>query len=170
VTFEAARPATAADLDRLDELAELANAELGGQRGGRLWAVRDARLAPYHDAFAALVGAPDALVLAGTFDEVVVGFAAVELEPLRDGTILALLRDIYVEPPARGVGVGEALIEAVLAWCEARGCRGIDSLVLPGNRESKNFFERFGLTARAIVVHRPLGRHAHAPEADGAPA
>jgi hypothetical protein len=32
----------------------------------------------------------------------------------------------------------------------------VDALVLPGHREGKNFFERFGLTARAIVVHREL--------------
>ena len=28
--------------------------------------------------------------------------------------------------------------------------------VLPGMRDSKNFFETFGLVARAIVVHRSL--------------
>ena len=54
------------------------------------------------------------------------------------------------------MGVGEAMMELVLAWCDERGCRGVDSLALPGDRETKNFFERFGLTARAIVVHRAL--------------
>lgn len=39
----------------------------------------------------------------------------------------------------------------------AAGCLGIDALALPGNRETKNFFEASGLTARAIVVHRSLG-------------
>jgi len=29
-------------------------------------------------------------------------------------------------------------------------------VVLPGNREGKNFFERFGLVARAIHVYRAL--------------
>jgi hypothetical protein len=36
------------------------------------------------------------------------------------------------------------------------GCVGIDALALPGNRQTKNFFESFGFTARAIVVHRRL--------------
>jgi len=44
----------------------------------------------------------------------------------------------------------------VLDWCRAHDCRGIDAAALPGNRALKNFFERFGLTARAIVVHRAL--------------
>jgi hypothetical protein len=48
-------------------------------------------------------------------------------------------------------------MDAIVAWAEAAGCVGIDSLALPGNRETKNFFETFGLVARAIVVHRPLG-------------
>jgi hypothetical protein len=49
-------------------------------------------------------------------------------------------------------------MEAVLAWCDERGCFGVDALALPGNRETKNFFESFGLVARAIVVHRRLDR------------
>jgi hypothetical protein len=47
-------------------------------------------------------------------------------------------------------------MEAVLAWAGERGCVGVDALALPGSRETKNFFESFGLVARAIVVHRDL--------------
>ena len=39
---------------------------------------------------------------------------------------------------------------------EPRAAAGIDGFALPGDRETKNFFERFGLTARAILVHRSL--------------
>ena len=45
-------------------------------------------------------------------------------------------------------------MDLLVAWAHERGCVGIDALRLPGNRDTKNFFERFGLTARAIVVHR----------------
>jgi hypothetical protein len=54
------------------------------------------------------------------------------------------------------VGVGEAVMDHLVAWCRAQGCFGVDSLALPGDRQTKNFFESFGLVARAIVVHRPL--------------
>ena len=47
-------------------------------------------------------------------------------------------------------------MQALVDWCAARGCFGVDSLALPGDRHSKNFFESFGLVARAIIVHRPL--------------
>ena len=43
---------------------------------------------------------------------------------------------------------------------------GIDALALPGDRETKNFFETFGLKARAIVVHRSL-RPTELPQVPG---
>ena len=49
-----------------------------------------------------------------------------------------------------------AMMEALVAWCRAQGCFGVDSIALPGDRHTKNFFESFGLVARAIVVHRSL--------------
>jgi GNAT superfamily N-acetyltransferase len=170
VILEEARVARRGDVPRIAELARAAAIELSGLRGGGMWAQREARTQPVDASLAALVDDPDALVLVGSFDGAVVGFATVRLEVLRDGSNLAVLDEIYVEPEGRGVGVGEALMDAVLAWCGARGCRGIDSLALPGDRDTKNFFERFGLTARAIIVHRGLGPYARPKRSDGDPA
>jgi GNAT superfamily N-acetyltransferase len=154
--IEAARPAVREEVDQLAELVARGQAELTGRRGGPLWAQRDAVHPLDAAALAVLVTDPDALVLVGTFDDVVVGYAIVQLERLRDGTTLAVIDGLYVEPAARGVGVGEAVMDAVVTWSESKGCRGIDGFALPGDRETKNFFERFGLTARAILVHRSL--------------
>jgi GNAT superfamily N-acetyltransferase len=59
-----------------------------------------------------------------------------------------------VEPEARGVSVGETMKDMLVAFCDERGCIGIDALALPGHRAAKNFFETAGFTARAIVMHR----------------
>ena len=75
---------------------------------------------------------------------------------LADGTALGAIVDLYVEAEVREVGIGEALMGAVVAWCDERGCIGIDGWALPGDRETKNFFETFGFTARGIVVHHRL--------------
>jgi GNAT superfamily N-acetyltransferase len=75
---------------------------------------------------------------------------------LRTGAILGVVTDIYVEPEGRAVGLGEALIDQIIGWCKAAGCVGIDAWALPGNRETKNFFETFGFTARALIPHRKL--------------
>ena len=45
------------------------------------------------------------------------------------------------------------MIERVLAWCRDRQCVGVDAVALPGHRATKNFFEEFGFTARALVMH-----------------
>jgi GNAT superfamily N-acetyltransferase len=105
---------------------------------------------------AALLDVPGACVVVGLLDEVVLGYATVAEETLVDGSLLAVLGSLYVDPGAREVGVGEAMMDLVLAWSGGRGCRGIDARALPGDRATKNFFERYGLTARAIVVHRVL--------------
>lgn len=154
--MEGARLATEADVPRLVDLAAEAAVALQEQRGGPLWTLREGRLEPFDAGFVTALGAEDHHLLVGTIDGVVVGFAAAHHEQLRDGSRHAVVDEIFVEPPARGVGVGEALMDDVLAWSRAEGCAGVDSVALPGDRETKNFFERFGLTARAIVVHRRL--------------
>ncbi|MBK9178224.1 MAG: GNAT family N-acetyltransferase [Acidimicrobiales bacterium] len=154
--MEAARPATPDDLDRLAALAEAGRAELAPTRGGAVWAAREARARPVERSLASAITDPDQLAAVGTIDGTVVGYAVTRLEQLQDGTTLGVIDDLFVEPGAREVGVGEALIDEVIAWCRDRGCRGIDGLALPGNRDTKNFFETFGFTARAIVVHRRL--------------
>jgi GNAT superfamily N-acetyltransferase len=153
---EAARPATGDDVPRLAELVAEAVAEQAEARGGRIWSAREARAVPAGASLAALVDDPGALVLAGTIDDWVVGYAVAVTEELRTGERLGIVTDVYVEPGCREVGVGEALLDRVVAWCEEAGCVGIDALALPGNRQTKNFFESFGFTARAIVVHRRL--------------
>jgi ribosomal protein S18 acetylase RimI-like enzyme len=153
---EGCRPATPDDLPRIVELARLLRHELLPMKGGALWSNREALAEPLDDAYAALLGRDDALVVVGTVDEAVVGFGLVTLERLRTGETLGVISDLFVEPDARAVGVGESMADELVAFCAARGCTGIDALALPGHRAAKNFFEDSGFTARAIVMHRIL--------------
>ena len=158
--MEGARPATTDDLARIADLVAEALAEQAPLRGGGVFTAREARALPAEASLADALADDRQLLVAGTIDDTVIGYAAVHLEDLRTGTTLGVIDDIYVEDGARGVGVGEAMIDLVLAWCRARGCSGVDAMALPGNRETKNFFETFGFTARAIVVHRSLAGEA----------
>jgi GNAT superfamily N-acetyltransferase len=153
---EGSRPATVEDVPRIAELAELARHELTPMKGGALWATREAIAAPFENAYSALLEREDALVVVGTVDDTVIGFGVVTLEQLRNGDTLGIVSDLFVEPDARAVGVGEAMAEALVAFCTEHGCVGIDALALPGHRAAKNFFEESGFTARALVMHRPL--------------
>lgn len=156
--MEGSRPATIEDLPRIVELARLLRHELVPMKGGSLWSNREALGEPLDTAYAQLLDRGDALVIVGTVDETVVGFGVVTLETLRSGDTLGVISDLFVEPDARAVGVGESMADALVSFCASRECVGIDTLALPGHRAAKNFFEESGFTARAIVMHRSLER------------
>jgi GNAT superfamily N-acetyltransferase len=153
---EAWRAATEDDLARLAELADAAVTELRAGRGGEVWARHAARRPPYDAGLLSELHDPDHLVIAGTVDDLVMGYGVARVEVLADGGRLGIVSDLYTEAGARELGLGEAMMGALVDWCAERGCFGVDSLALPGDRHTKNFFESFGLVARAIIVHRPL--------------
>lgn len=142
----------------IEALLEHAVAELEPQRGGWMWSRREARPRPAGEQLRSVLGHPDHLMIVGTIDGVVVGYSTLSCSVLHDGALLATVEDIYVLPDARGVGVGEAMLDLGLGWADRRGCVAVDALALPGDRDTKNFFETFGLVARAIIVHRRLDR------------
>ncbi len=158
--MEAVRTATADDVAILADLAAAALDEQREARGGELLARRDSRPRPADAWLADAIADRHHRVLVGGIqvdDELVpVGYAVAHTEELRDGGRLAVVDELFVEPAARGVAVGEALMDDLLDWARREGCFGIDAVALPGNRATKNFFERFGLTARALVVHKRL--------------
>jgi GNAT superfamily N-acetyltransferase len=140
------RPATPEDDDRLRALQAMAIAEQVDGRGGYVWSEREALRVPPGESH----------TIVGEIDGTVMGYASVGLDTLADGKPLGVVTAIFVEPGAREVAVGEAMLDDVIAWCSSKGCVGIDAHALPGNRETKNFFETFGFTARLLVVHRKL--------------
>jgi GNAT superfamily N-acetyltransferase len=158
---EGARTATDDDLGELVRLAKDGVTAMRDQRGGALWLAHLADDRVEDDGFRALLADEAHEVVLGTLDDVAVGYAVAERTEIRSprtGEVvpLAVIRQLYVEPGARAVGVGEALVEHRLDWARAAGCTGIEGFALPGDRDTKNLFERFGLVARAILVHRSL--------------
>jgi GNAT superfamily N-acetyltransferase len=126
------------------------------QKGGVVWARREGRQKPFEPELARAIEASDHAVLVGLLGDAVMGYGVAHLEVLADGGRLGVVDDLYVDAGAREVGLGEALMNDLVQWCRDQGCFGVDSLALPGDRSTKNFFESFGLVARAIVVHRRL--------------
>lgn len=152
--MEHARPADPSELDLVGELWSDAVAELDGQRGGSLLAGS----LTHDDLPADLLAAqqdPDRLVVIGLIDAVPVGFAYARCDRSRHDAVGAI-EVIYVQPPARQVGVAEAMVAVVNDWSVERGCVGVDAPALPGSRPAKSFFEDNGFTARLIVMHHPL--------------
>jgi GNAT superfamily N-acetyltransferase len=96
-------------------------------------------------------GPAESTVQVGEFQDVVVGLAVATTSG-PSGRIECC----YVEEAARGVGVGTALMESMVAWCTERGCRDIDAVALPGDRLTKQRLEAAGFSARLLVLNRPL--------------
>lgn len=151
-----ARPATAADLPALASLATAAVEELTPHRGGAVWRRQLARPLPPDTSLQVDLDDPATHVVVGTIDGTPVGYGVLRVDEMRDGSRLGIISDLFTLEGAREVGVGEDVMGALIAWAGEQGCFGVDSLALPGDRETKNFFESFGLVARAIVVHRPI--------------
>jgi len=147
---------TSADVDVVSVLAGMARELVAPERGGALMVAREAgpvRPAAWlGDTAGSRRGA-----WVGTIDDTVIGFGFGRVEELADGRPLGVIDELFVEPGARGIGVGEALLEALVEWFDAEGCIGVDALALPGDRATKNFFEGSGFTARLLVMHRRPG-------------
>ena len=62
----------------------------------------------------------------------------------------------HVEKEFRGVGVGDHLMDAFLGAARDAGVSRVGGEALPGDRATKNLFERNGLVARLILVERNL--------------
>jgi GNAT superfamily N-acetyltransferase len=144
---EVVRAAEFADATQLHDLEIQARHALIEQRGG---AALLAEQGPVGDWEAALEDHTRWVGVA-ELDGFVVGYVE-----LIFGGDAALVRQIYVEPEARELGFGDGLLESARHEAQRRGCGAIEGIALPGDRETKNLFERAGMTARKIIVSTRL--------------
>ena len=157
--MEGARPAQPSDAEVCAELCREALDSLDDRRGGALFARREsgllakAMLRP--GGLSRLLADPRRRVLVGTVEDTVAGFAIGRVDPVGEASVGGV-EGRYVLPVLRGGGVGHGLLDALVEWFEASGCRSVDATALPGDRESKNFFEGMGFKARLITMNRSL--------------
>ena len=141
------RLATPTDAAQLSDLEREARAALVGQRGGDRWLVEHPAIdGAWSRRFA------DADVLVGLIDDVVIGYIVAELG---DDKIVRI-DQVWVTPEARELGFGDELLAAAIDRGRTRGAVAVEGQALPGDRHTKNLYERAGIVARLIVTHRPL--------------
>ena len=66
------------------------------------------------------------------------------------------LQHVFVTPDAREVGLADSLITHILSDMRTRGISHVSGKALPGDRATKNLFERHGLIAQTIIVGKSL--------------
>lgn len=149
-----ARIARPGDIDDLIALYRALEEEQTALRP--MWRLADGLPEPVREAFGAILEDEDSVLVLGELDGVPLGFAwarPTELLPQADDDRVAVVRLIHTHAEARGVGIGEALMDVVFAHYRALGITKYDALVSPGHRNAKNFFEANGFKARLITMH-----------------
>jgi GNAT superfamily N-acetyltransferase len=149
------RPATPGDAALIASLYTGLAEEMDALRP--LWSSAEGIAEPVVETLGAMLAGPPWHGYVGELDGVPVGFLLARDEallPHAGGAIVGAIRFIYTLPDAREVGVGETMMAAYLRDAAERGIRMFDAHVSPGHRESKNFFESNGFSARSIVMHR----------------
>lgn len=145
---EVVRTARAGDEPELARMEAAARAAVVGQRGG---ARHLEEVAPVGD-WSGLVNDPRRSIWVALIDTVPVGFLEMEVE----GEV-ATVRQVWVEPEARELGFGDLMLAEALADATRRGCAALEGTALPGDRLTKNLYERAGVVARKIVLSTRLG-------------
>lgn len=149
---ESARGAVPADIDQILNVRAEHLAAIKGQRGAAL--LIDFELPTSPDPITPALADTDKFVVVGTYDEAIFGYCVVSIVQLDNGSKLGRLTEFVVDAEIRKSGIGEAMMNSVVTHLQELGCVGVDSQALPGDRDTKNFFESFGLKARLLTVHR----------------
>ena len=152
----AARPARTDEIGAIAGLAREARREALEYRGGERWMATEAAPEPLEDHLAGLIADPEVELVAGIWDDTVVGYGWARRIVRLDGSPIARIEELFVTPEGRSVGVGESLFDSLMQWARNQGLVAMDAFVLPGHREAKNFFETFKMTAHALIVHTQL--------------
>mgnify|MGYP003348556134 CR=1 FL=1 len=66
------------------------------------------------------------------------------------------LGQVFVEAEARELGLGDALLGTAIDAARRTGCSRLEGSALPGDRLTKNLYERAGVVARKIVLSTDL--------------
>jgi GNAT superfamily N-acetyltransferase len=85
-------------------------------------------------------------------DDVVIAYLVAELG---DDAIVRV-DQVWVTPEARELGFGDELLAVAIESAKARGAVAVEGQALPGDRHTKNLYERAGIVARLITTFRLL--------------
>lgn len=151
------RPAAVADAADLADLEAAGRRMLADQRGGPRWLEEHPERG---DRWAATVEDPTTPVFVADLDGVVVGYLVLVAAPP-----IARIEQVYVLPEARELGFGDELVAHAMRTAADGGATSIEGTALPGDRLTKNLYERAGITARLIVVAAALNDPSSAADA-----
>jgi GNAT superfamily N-acetyltransferase len=144
-TVRLARVDDVDDIDQLGLLEREARAALVGQRGGERWLIE------HPDVGAAWTErCTSADVWVAHIERVVVGYLVAVLGADR----IVRVDQVWVTPEARELGFGDEMLAAAIGAAVERGAEAVEGQALPGDRHTKNLYERAGIVARLITTYK----------------
>ena len=129
--------------------------EIADHKGADLWERTRALTGTSSEVFERVSEREDYVCIIGTYDHYPFGFLIAQWVTIHDKKSLDI-REVFVDSEMRSVGIGEAMMSSLFEQANESNTFSIVARALPGDRELKNFFERFKLTARIIEVARKL--------------
>jgi len=146
------RRAVLADAAAVALLEREARGALIDARGGQRWLEEHPEIgAQWVDVIEARVVLVAVLCAPGVDAEVPVGYLVLDVEDA-----VAHVDQVFVTTGARELGFGDALLAMATDIARAAGVAVLEGHALPGDRDTKNLYERAGITARLITVSTRL--------------
>lgn len=104
-----------------------------------------------------IVGGRIAGIAAQSGDGSLLGFAHLEviLRPLR-GAPMGYLHDLFVDPAARGAGIGRMLVEEAGRRARERGCSTMRWATAPDNVAARRLYDRLSEKTAWVIYERAL--------------
>jgi ribosomal protein S18 acetylase RimI-like enzyme len=137
------------DLAQLAALESEARAAVTEQRGGARWLLEHPAIEPHWNDRCSKSD-----VWLAHIDDVVVGFLVADLVADPADELVVHIDQVWVTPMARELGFGDGLLEAAIGSARERGAVAVEGEALPGDRHTKNLYERAGIVARLITTYR----------------
>ncbi|MGB3734957.1 MAG: GNAT family N-acetyltransferase [Ilumatobacter sp.] len=137
------------DIAQLGLLESEGRAALDGQRGGERWLIEHPEIGDDWRQRCVETGAD---VVVAHVGPVVVGYLIADL-----GTDhIVRIDQVWVTPEARENGFGDSLLDLAIERARSLGASAVEGQALPGDRHTKNLYERAGIVARLITTYKSL--------------
>ncbi len=101
------------------------------------------------------LGVVSTVIFVAGLNDVVMGYLLAQFGRARPGKI-ATIEQVFVTKDARNLGIGNALVSSTIAWAKSENLVALDGYALPGDRETKNLYERSGMVTRLLTVSTDL--------------
>ena len=153
------RPATRADLPAIGRLGALLVRTHHDFDPARFLAATPETESGYGWFLGTQLKKPDVVVLVAERDGEVVGYTYAGVEGVDYMSLrgpAGVLHDIVVDPAHRGAGVGRTLLDATLAWLEARGAPRVVLSTAERNEAAQRLFARAGFRRTMVEMTREL--------------